>query len=294
MTEPDTAAVDPLGANEPDPDVVEAWAAAVGVLSETLAGMVAGGVLTLGSRTTAEERVTVAGLPDGRLMAEAAGAADGPLSGWGPVSAPRGRQHDLAEQLAEALRTRLGAALPRDVVLLAEDTTVPGALTGLVDGGTLGSDVGELPLMERARLGVAAAIGKDPDAIAVDEDGDIPVRSGSAVVFVRAVDDPPVVRIFAPVVADVPVSSALLERLNELNGRHLLVRTAWREGTIVLDIPLVGEGLLPEQVTIALGVMAEFADEVDDLLVEEFGGRRFMDDGGAKQSLEDTRLGGYI
>lgn len=272
--------------------VEESWAAATAALTEALADLAVGGVITVTRRGGEGPRIAVGALPDGTLRAEADGAGSDGLP-WQVREAPRGDQDRLARDLVAALRSGMGAELPADVVVGAEDTTLPAGLTSMGSATTLGADTDALPLMDRVRLGVGAAIGRDPDALTLDEDGDVPVRSGSAVVFVRVMTEPPMVRVFAPIAAEVPHTPAVLERVNELNGHHLLVRAAYRDGAVVLDVPLIGEGLVPQQVGIALGVVAELADEIDDAFVAEFGGRTFLDDG-TKPPPDDSGLGGYI
>jgi len=50
-----------------------------------------------------------------------------------------------------------------------------------------------------------------------DKDGDIPIRFGSAVAYVRVIDAPLFVRIFSPVLVNVEEDDALLRRLNDIN-----------------------------------------------------------------------------
>lgn len=109
-----------------------------------------------------------------------------------------------------------------------------------------------------------------------DGDGDIEVRYGSVVAFVRLVDDPPAVRIRAVLVVDVEATPALLARLNELNTAvaHLhfvAYRRAIGAVTEVHAAPFV-----PEHVARALYAFCELCDGIDELLRSEFGGRTIV------------------
>ena len=98
-----------------------------------------------------------------------------------------------------------------------------------------------LPELLRATLREAAAV---PD-LDFDEDGDIGIRYGSTIVFVRLIGDPPHVRLLSPLLADVEESHGLLIGLNEINCRlghmHLI---ALREVEIT-KVPFLDELLCP-------------------------------------------------
>lgn len=58
------------------------------------------------------------------------------------------------------------------------------------------------------------------DEIERDEDGDIPIRSGSAVVFIRAIDDEsPRIEIFAPLLEDFAMRPEVFEAVNAINRK---------------------------------------------------------------------------
>lgn len=125
-----------------------------------------------------------------------------------------------------------------------------------------------------------------------DDDGDIPIRFGSAQVFVRAGEEAPVVRVFAIVLTDLSMSSSLSEAINELNQRYLYGKFFWDGHSVVMAIdvpcaPFVGSHLLH-----AIGTVGEVADELDEELQEQFGGRTFY---GVRAPEPDEGLsGGYL
>lgn len=111
------------------------------------------------------------------------------------------------------------------------------------------------------------------DELVRDEDGDYPVRLGSALMYVRLADGvPPVVRIFSLVLRDVPESPALLEALNSANARIRLGRAFWAGGNVYIACELVATGITADQVAIACTELANLADHLDDGFHGRFGG----------------------
>ncbi len=106
-----------------------------------------------------------------------------------------------------------------------------------------------------------------------DQDGDLLVRFGSAAVYVRVLETPPLVRVYSPVLSDVELDDKLVQQLNALNGQLHLARLVGVQRTIfgVVDVPT--EPLVSEHVVRACGVLGQLADDIDDLLQAEYGGR---------------------
>jgi len=110
-----------------------------------------------------------------------------------------------------------------------------------------------------------------PDLIR-DADGDIPVRVGSVLMYVRAVaGTPPLVQLFAPVLDDVELTLPLLEAMNEVNRRVLFGRLFWGHRGVIVAMELTGVGLMPEQVGFACVQLGNLADALDTELSERFG-----------------------
>jgi len=109
--------------------------------------------------------------------------------------------------------------------------------------------------------------------LAPDEDGDIRVRFGSALAFVRVLEDPPLVRVYSPVLASLEGDDRILERLNAINSQLHLARLIFVHGTIFAVVDLPSEPLVPVHVVRACTVLGQLADDLDDLLQAEFGGR---------------------
>lgn len=106
-----------------------------------------------------------------------------------------------------------------------------------------------------------------------DEDGDYPVRLGSALLFVRLADGvPPVVRIFAAILREVPESPALLAALNQVNARIRFGRTFWASGNVYVSGEVSAAGVTGEQLRVVCTELANLADHLDDGFHGRFGG----------------------
>lgn len=109
-----------------------------------------------------------------------------------------------------------------------------------------------------------------------DADGDIPVRSGSAMVFVRVLPDGPVIELFSPLLLDVEGSALVLERITRLNRRMRFVSFFWDGGTVYARTQLFCQPFVSEHLRHALMVISEVADRLDDEMRPELGGRAFF------------------
>ena len=106
-----------------------------------------------------------------------------------------------------------------------------------------------------------------------DKDGDIGVRRGSAIAYVRLVEEGPSLHVFSPLVREIEVTLDVTEKLNELNAKGLGMRLFTLNETVfgVTDIPVVP--FVDEVVMHAFDDFCRSADDLDNLLQGEFGGR---------------------
>lgn len=106
-----------------------------------------------------------------------------------------------------------------------------------------------------------------------DDDGDIGVRYGSALVFARPNHDNMFVSIFCQILTDVRESTAVLSRLNEINSNEIMLRVFYRDGVIygVADIPALP--FVDTHVAEAFGYFCDAADRMGNMLKAEFGGQ---------------------
>jgi hypothetical protein len=111
-----------------------------------------------------------------------------------------------------------------------------------------------------------------------DEDGDIPIRSGSAMVFVHVGTDVPVVELFSPLLLGAAGDALALERINRANRQIRFAKLTWSGGRVIANYELWCDPFIPELLLWAVGLMTNLADEMDDRLRPELGGRRFFED----------------
>lgn len=118
------------------------------------------------------------------------------------------------------------------------------------------------------------------EKVNVDETGNIPIRSGSAVCFARLLEGPtgPMFRVFSPMLKGVKATPALLERLNTMNADVPYVRFFHVEDVVYCSIDVVAENMQREEIEHALSAITFNADQIDDLLKNEFGGERMIED----------------
>ncbi|MBX6751011.1 MAG: hypothetical protein IRY85_15280 [Micromonosporaceae bacterium] len=152
-----------------------------------------------------------------------------------------------------------------------------------------------LPLNRRVAVTLAAMLNVPPESLPVDADGDFGIRSGSAMVFVRVREQPPLVEVFSPVLTGVAENQRLYQRLSELVHRMPIGRLYLANGTIWAGITVFGRDYQPSHLMLALEVMTGLADELDDRLRSEFGGRRFFGDPDEGPEPEaPTNIGQYL
>lgn len=154
-----------------------------------------------------------------------------------------------------------------------------------------------LDLPDKVRIVVAGMTKVDPDQLQVDSDGDIGIRAGSAMVFVRVRDNPPLIDVFSPVLTEIEPSEQLFVKLSELTNRMPIGRLYCTAGTVWASVPVFGRDFQPTHLSLAIQVMTGLADELDDRLHGEFGGKRFFGEGdkpGGKSPDSEERIGQYL
>jgi hypothetical protein len=126
--------------------------------------------------------------------------------------------------------------------------------------------------------------------LVTDDDGDYPVRAGSAKYYVRLEDtaEPPTVHVYAHILVGVSASPQLYETLNAVNG-HITFGRMFHQGEAVLaSTELVAETMDPEELAQSCRSIAELADQYDDLFKAEFGGSRQFEEDDEKGEPENT------
>jgi hypothetical protein len=165
------------------------------------------------------------------------------------------------------------------------------------DGLRHGVDLDDMPLADQVRVVVAAMQKTDVEHLQVDADGDVNIRAGSAMVFVRVREAPPLVDVFSPVLTEVEPTEQLYVRLSELTNRMPIGRLYCTNDTVWASVPVFGRNFQPAHLMLAIQVMTGLADELDDRLHGEFGGKRFFGEADKPTRREDEehpRTGMYL
>lgn len=198
---------------------------------------------------------------------------------------------ELAHALTRTLRDIYGAPHPAFLVYLAydpDDEPVPVPALGNARALAAASEAAPtLPvpepggsdpaaLRDQVFTVIAAMQQTTPDQLTADADGDIGIRAGTAMVFVKVRDNPPLVDVFSPVLTGVAPTEQLYGRLSELTNRMPVGRLFCADGTVWASVPVFGRNFQPSHLVLAVQVMTGLADELDDRLHGEFGGRRFF------------------
>lgn len=225
-------------------------------------------VATLLSRTLRD----VYGAPHPAFLVYLVHDAEGePLSSepLGTARSEFGPDADVEADLEEALAEAAAAQVERDDVL---------------------------DLADRVRTVVSTMLKSDTDRLQIDSDGDITIRAGSAMVFVRVRDNPPLVDVFSPVLTEVEPTERLYVKLSELTNRMPIGRLYCADDTVWASIPVFGRNFQATHLMLAVQVMTGLADELDDRLHGEFGGKRFFGEGDKPVRRDDSehRTGMYL
>lgn len=130
---------------------------------------------------------------------------------------------------------------------------------------------------------VAALLGQylqdegDGDDPALDVDpltAPISIQAGTALVLVRLVDaEPPVMRVFSPLLRAIESSPDLLAELNEINGHLSFLRLFWRDRTVYAATELLATSVDATSLRHACDGVAELSDYYDERLHQRFGGQ---------------------
>jgi hypothetical protein len=271
-----------------------------------------------------------AGLPEGYRLDRSA-VADMVALGWSPpgVVAGSGDQFGMRTSVTDSSRTAAavtrtlrdvyGAPHPAFLVYLvhdAQDEPLPVEPLGSARPEAISTEAADLdldaalaagkaaqvaaaavPLDERVRTVVATITKTEPEKLQVDSDGDIGIRAGSAMVFVRVRDNPPLVDVFSPVLTEVEPTEQLYVKLSELTNRMPIGRLYCTNDTVWASVPVFGRDFQPTHLMLAVQVMTGLADELDDRLHGEFGGKRFFGEGDKPKpaiSSDSERTGMYL
>ncbi|GAA3980005.1 hypothetical protein GCM10023085_72850 [Actinomadura viridis] len=119
----------------------------------------------------------------------------------------------------------------------------------------------------------------ETDELVRDEEGDIPIRRGSALYYVRVGQREPYrVEVVSSVLSGVEESYELLRELNEINSGIYGIQAYHRKGRVIFSADMLAESLQAEELERACALISGCADKYDDELQAKFGGRKTFED----------------
>ncbi len=128
-----------------------------------------------------------------------------------------------------------------------------------------------------------ALIGEVLDAILSevpdrDDDGDVPIRTGRTVVYIRTQQGSPMIRLFAQMARDVDNKDAALREVDRLNRTVEGIKFIVHETTVIATAELLGWPFAPTQFQALLTHMCDAVAKHEGDLVDHVGGRFFIGD----------------
>jgi hypothetical protein len=109
-----------------------------------------------------------------------------------------------------------------------------------------------------------------------DEDGDIGVTTGSAMVFVRVLPDQPIVQLFSELAVAVTEPDRASFEVAVLNRDWRFAKFLLVGDTVQAHVYVPACPFAPDHLRQALAMMCQMADAVDDDLAFRVGGRTFL------------------
>ena len=106
-----------------------------------------------------------------------------------------------------------------------------------------------------------------------DAEGDIAIRVGSTMLFLRLSADAREVLVFASLVHDVEGRSRAVEVLNDLNADARMVKFQLIRDRVFVTCSVMAHPFVPAHLHQAVTMMAEVADGIDDELAGKLRGR---------------------
>lgn len=116
------------------------------------------------------------------------------------------------------------------------------------------------------------AVGRRGDP-APDADGDFPCQTDTGIVYVRVLEDQPVVRLFSYLAVDCDRTEDLLAEVNRLNLEHLFAAFSLSAGALVMRVDVRCDPFLPESFTRVFAGFCALRDEIGDSLQRDWGGQ---------------------
>jgi hypothetical protein len=120
-----------------------------------------------------------------------------------------------------------------------------------------------------------------------DDDGDIPIRVGSAVIFVRSLVSAPGIRLFAEMVVEVDDLDAAAHEVAALNREIEGVKFALHGDLVIASTDLLAAPFAAEHLLMAVEHLCGVVSRHDAALARRVGGRVFLDSAESPSDDED-------
>jgi hypothetical protein len=126
--------------------------------------------------------------------------------------------------------------------------------------------------------------------LVVDDDGDYPFRSRTALCWVQVVGgEQPAVRVFAQAASDVPEGKRMFRELAELNSCSRWAKISWVHGVVVVDESIHWLSVDRAALERAMESVMVVSDDIGPMLAAVHGGETpFPLDAEAESSDEDA------
>lgn len=206
----------------------------------------------------------------------------------------------LAEQMVRTLRDVYGAPHPAflrarsfngDHELSVAGLGIPSASGPYAPPPeTVTSDTDRI-LHKRVVATLSEDLGCSPNDVVADHDGDYPIRSGSAMVFVRVIEEAGLILLMSPLLRDVADSPELRIALDSIEAQVPFVQLSIEQGNVLARAHLIGDPFVPLHLHQLLGLMTRMCDDVDGQLQRDFGGTTFF---GPHSQPAISMDGGYL
>lgn len=109
--------------------------------------------------------------------------------------------------------------------------------------------------------------------LSCDEDGDIGILFGSALTFIRIVNDAQHIRFFSLVLLDVEEDAEIYRHLNDINADENLIRFYYKDETIFGVLDIFAAPYVSEHAAQAFEYFSTTVDRIGEQLQEVFGGQ---------------------
>ena len=185
-----------------------------------------------------------------------------------PASAPAS---DIASVATEALIH--GLAFPYPGALSYESFDAMGGVLEFRELGLKPTPRQKGSVMEQV-LSVFRLVTKLDD-LTPDDDGDISVRYGAALVCATQLDNR--VRLFSVLLVEVEETPILLRKLNQINDGVHRIRVFWRDEVVYAVLDLPGDPFVPAHLVAAMNEFSEVADGLSIVLRAEFAGKAIIE-----------------